>query len=207
MSSNNYHKTHKLFFNLTTPEKLNELLKRADKQTGILEKHINEQLTNGDYCKTTITNNCRMIIIYFYNINRDKQLGHITFHIEPENKAMPKSAINFGRIHGQNNLNNQLRYTFKINRIESNNTNNSIRISIGKTYVKPYLECMKTAIEVLNKYFKLDSDLSLERRLTNYSQYWHKCIPKIINNFTTSSNKKSRNSFTRTTRKKSKWRS
>jgi hypothetical protein len=210
MSSNNYHKTHKLFFKLTTDEKLNELLKRADKKTGVLEKHINEQLTNGDYCKSNVTDNCKMIIIDFYNTHRDKQfgrtpMGHITFHIEPENKSMTKSARNFGRIHGQNNLNKQLRYTFKLNRVQIPNANNSIKISIGKTYVKPYLECMKIAIDVLNKYFDLNSEYSLERRLTNYSPYWRDCIPKIVANFSTNSSKKSGNSLRRLTHKKSKW--
>ena len=46
---NNNYKSHKLFFTLSTHEKLNEFLKRADKSTNILENHINQLLTNGLY--------------------------------------------------------------------------------------------------------------------------------------------------------------
>jgi hypothetical protein len=36
-----FYKSHKLFFSLTTHEKLNEFLKRVDSSTRVLENHIN----------------------------------------------------------------------------------------------------------------------------------------------------------------------
>ncbi len=192
MIQNNYYKSHKLFFLLSSHEKLNEFLKRADESTKVLETHINEQLNDGKYCKVKVKK-CIMIIIEFYNVN-SILLGHVTFHLEPEMKNKYGSNNKFGRIHIQNERNKQLRYVLKLNRVKQNNTDNSFQFSITHSYIKSYLSpFIHTSIHILYEYFNTSSPLSINNRLAQkYSynindqpvtSYWHKCFIHIKERF------------------------
>ena len=205
----NYYKSHKLFFTLSTHEKLNEFLKRADKSTNILENNINHLLKNDLYCKVKLnankskynkqgnkTNMCTQIVIEYYNSN-NILLGHLTFHLEPEKKDNRGNPIKFGRFHLTNNRNKQLRHVLQIDETSLNNYNKSIKFNIKYPYHKNDLkECRYGTIKILNKYFNLDINepLSIDKRLSQHysyylnsgeiiQSYWHKCFEKIRKSF------------------------
>jgi len=195
--NNTSYTSHSLFFTKSTYEKLNEFLKRADSSTKVLQNHINKELTQGDYCKVKVIK-CNMIIIYYFNNNNIK-LGHATFHLEPEKKNNRGKSYTFGRIHIQNNRNNQLRYVLKLDKTTSQLYNNSFQFSIGPGYIKDYFEeCIKATIKILNLYFNLESNLSIEYKITSsyyyiddngkyIKSYWHKCFNSIKSQFSSSS--------------------
>jgi hypothetical protein len=210
----NFYKTHKLFFTLTSYEKLNEFLKRADNSTKVLQNHINQELQNGLYCIIKInseknainnqgnkTNKCTQIVFEYYNANNDR-IGHTTFHLEPEKKYKNNNPIIIGRFHLKNDRDKQVRYPLKINRTKNNNEkyNNSITFSINKhKYInRDIKQCIDVTIAILNSYFNLDINNpdSIDNRLaSNYSyisntgqhinSYWHKCFGTIIKQFNT----------------------
>ena len=206
----NFYKSHKLFFSLTTHEKLNEFLKRVDSSTRVLENHINQELEDGLYCKVKFnsekpeynqgikTNSCTQIVIEYYNSNNIR-IGHTTFHLEPEKKNNQGNPIIFGRFHLRNNRNKKLRYVLQLVRTTSPVYNNSIKFSISKPHINDELEiCINKTIFILNKYFNLDinEQLSIDNKLAeNYSYrlstgqvqtYWHKCFKKIESSFSKS---------------------
>jgi hypothetical protein len=88
-----------------------------------------------------------------------------------------------GRIHLKN-INNSC-YTVKCNKIRIPNKNDSIVLSIPPTkYMRPSLKyCSNKTIEVLNKYFDFNSNLSLDVKLTNYKNEYHPCHPAILSDF------------------------
>ncbi len=206
----NFYKSHKLFFTLTTHEKLNEFLKRADSSTKVLQNHINQELQNGLYCIVKLnsekdalnnqgnkTNKCTQIVIEYYNANNDR-IGHMTFHLEPEKKDKNNNPIIIGRFHLKNDRDKLVRYPLKISRTNKNNTyNNSIEFNIRTPYIKEDLrKCIEATIYILNRYFDLNinESYSIDNRLaSNYSyisntgqhinSYWHKCFGIIKNSF------------------------
>jgi hypothetical protein len=217
-----FYKSHKLFFSLTTHEKLNEFLKRADSSTRVLENHINQELKDGLYCKVKLnsekpeynqgikTNSCTQIVIEYYNSNNTR-IGHTTFHLEPEKKNNQGNPIRFGRIHLRNNINKKLRYVLKLDETNSTNYNKSIKFSISNSEINKELEkCIDTTIFILNKYFDLNNNelLSIDNKLAeNYSyisnkrqiqSYWHKCFGIIKTSF----NKSRKNTLRKTTFRK-----
>ena len=202
MSQSNQYTSHKLFFSLSTYEKLNEFLKRADKSTKVLETHINDRLTDGLFCKVKITNKCDMIIIDYYNPN-NILIGHVTFHLEPEKKLPNGSANIFGRMHIQSNQNTQLKYVLQLNKIKYVNKNNSFRFSIKHTHIKQHLKpFIDATLHVLNEYFDLSSSLLIDKRLANnYPTHWHSCFDPIKKKFNISERAK-KNTLRRKTHKK-----
>lgn len=180
------HETHDVFFQVISPKKLNELLHRSDKNTKVLEEHINEELKHNEkpfICTTDVSNDKTGCHIYidFFNINNNK-IGHISFHLISDNKDMGNYSRKVGRFHVRNNRNRNCYYplTFK-------KENDSMKIFL--TYPVPMRqelkECIEPTIEILNSYFDETSDIRLSKKMTTNSDTDHKCLKIIRNNVNT----------------------
>lgn len=196
---NNAHLTHKIFFQEITEKKLNELLKRADKDTKVLQNHINS-LLKPYRCvvklnKKLNNNYCDIIIDYFDDNN--KYIGHATLHLKSDNKSLGKSAKINGRLHIRNT--NNTCYPFSCTKRNIKNINMSVQLNlIANKHIKPSLKkCSDNTILVLNKYFDYISEWSLDKNLTNYPNKIHPCQPPILRNFSRIQSQR-----IRTTRKK-----
>lgn len=184
---NNAHLTHKIFFQEITEKKLNELLKRADKDTKVLQSHINK-LLKPYRCVVFITSNktnngrlyCDIIIKYY---DKSIEIGHATLHLKSDNKNLNISVREKGRLHIRN-INNTC-YPFSCTKRNIKNKNVSVQLNlITNKYIKPSLkECSDKTILVLNKYFDYNLELSLDKNLTNYPNEIHPCHPAILRNF------------------------
>ena len=181
---NNTHFSHKLFFQAITENKLNELLKRADNNTGILQRDINNILEpytcivklNRKFNKKY----CDIIITYF---NNSTEIGHTTLHLKSDNTKLNNSIRKSGRLHIRNY--NKTCYPFNCTKKQIEGKNNSINISMTqpKFIRSPLKICLDATLNILNKYFDFNSELSLDKRLTNYPEKCHPCLNPILSNF------------------------
>jgi hypothetical protein len=171
-------KTHDLFFQIITRKKLNELLNRAKDDENGLQKHINDKLKNSkSEVKLNNINTYCDIIINFIN-NNSQQIGHISFHIASENKLLSKNSRKNGRFHAKNNINRNLKYTLRFNKV-----NDTLKISLDKVVKirKEFEECLTVALDILNEYFNHNSELYLGNRLTRFKDEETTCF-KLIEN-------------------------
>jgi hypothetical protein len=188
---NNSVRTHEQFFKILTRRRLNELLNRADKNTGYLEGQINTQLAElypEITAKSTVkhnykTNLCSIYISFYRSIN---QIGHITLHLYPDSlKTFNKnsSAYKFGRLHSQNNRNKTVRQIMKINKQTPDSM--SIRLYAFYAYAtEPLKTCINITIDILNNYFNEQSSEFLGNRITGSLETTpHKCFTIIENQF------------------------
>jgi hypothetical protein len=172
-------KTHDLFFQVITRKKLNELLNRATGDKNMIENHINQRLKN-KRCEVKLSNKNTYcdIFIGFFNIDNKNQLGHISFHIASENKLLSKNSRKNGRFHAKNNINKNLKYTLRFNKV-----NDTLKISLDKVVKirKEFEECLIVALAILNEYFNHNSELYLGNRLTRFKDEETTCF-KLIEN-------------------------
>ncbi len=155
------YKTHTLFFRAITEKKLNELLKRADSNTGILESHINS-LLNNLRCKVKVNKvynqpqlkknddikYCDIIIDYYDN---KKRIGHMTLHLKLDDKGIKGMKKENGRLHVKNNINNSC-YLIKCNKRKISGKNDSVFITLIKgNFIREKIEeCSNATINILN---------------------------------------------------------
>lgn len=181
---NNVHQTHKLFFKAITEKKLNELLKRADSTTNVLENDINS-LIYPLKCISKVTNNCDIIVTFYdKEIKNNKEIRHLSLHLTTDNKGYTGKSKQNGRLHIKNKVNNSC-YPLRCTKRAIQNKNNSIFINVVKgNFIRPKLEiCSDAIIDILNKYFDFNSNLSLDKQLTNYNKAIHHCYSSIISQF------------------------
>jgi hypothetical protein len=193
MSENTY-KTHDLFFEVLSKNKLNELLNRIS--SGYLTNQINNNLQNY-IVKCEIKDNICDTYIHFYEINTGKQIGHISFHLDKLNKQLNYYSLQKGRFHVVNNRNRNRYYTLKINRTNDNSIIMYVKSNL--TMKDNLSECTTVTLNILNDYFNPNSNLYLQYRLTKYGNKNHICIDKIYERV----NKKGK-SYLSNTRSKSK---
>lgn len=181
----NTHFSQKLFFEAITENKLNELLKRADDKTEILQTHINNILESPYMCSVKINKKlnlkyCDIIITYFENT---KEIGHTTLHLKSDNTNLNRSIRESGRLHIRNF--NKMCYTFNCTKRKIKNKNNSISINMSQPkFIRTSLKiCLNATLNILNNYFEFNSDLSLDKRLTKYPETYHPCLKPILINF------------------------
>jgi hypothetical protein len=124
---NNSFRSHKLFFEILTRRRLNELLYRASEETNYLQNQINDRLQAiGSELSATSEvnrndNNECSIYIKYYRLNTE--IGHITFHLMPE-LQIDNSARRFGRLHSQNKRNRTVRQVMHITRLNDDSMKN-----------------------------------------------------------------------------------
>jgi hypothetical protein len=173
----NAYQTHDLFFQIITRKKLNELLNRADKRTKYLETQINNNLNNAK-CIVRLSNQGNYCDLYieFFDLN-EKRIGHVSFHIEPENKNINPEN---GRFHGKNNK-KHFTYTLKFQKFKRAKNFNDYLIMYfnSKIHSSEFEECLKTTLTILNEYFNPDSKLYLKHKMTKISNETHACFEKI----------------------------
>jgi hypothetical protein len=163
------YETHEIFFKKITRNKMNELLNRIS--TGYLENQINEKLIEC-YAKTNLSNDCKNIYINFKDINQ-KNIGHISFHLNKENKKMNNYSRKKGRIHIVNNRNTQKYYTLRVN---SKNELISLSINSSLKMSNMLKECISIALEMINLYLDINSEYSLKYKLTEMKNTENKCL-------------------------------
>lgn len=172
--------THQNFFSVLSPNKLNELYHRAS--SGILENHINENLQDG-YSNVFVESGglwiCT-IYIFLYN-SKDNKLGHLSLHINPEDKKIKNLS---GRLHLRNNISRNRKYPLIIQQI-TNNQQNSILIKLNSypKIVDNLKQMANVAINILSTYFNPNSDLYLSKKITPNSNTQHTCLEKVRKNF------------------------
>ncbi len=102
---NNIYQSHKLFFRAITEKKLNELLKRADTTTKVLENDINN-IIYPLKCTSKVTNNCDIIITFYdKDITTNTEIGHLSLHLTTDNKGYTGKSKQNGRLHIKNKIN------------------------------------------------------------------------------------------------------
>jgi hypothetical protein len=166
--------THDIFFRVITQKKMNELLHRADPSTRFLENEINMLLV-GAVCKTRIGGDCSIYINYFSN--NGEEIGHISLHIIPENKTMRRYKV--GRLHAKNASNINRRHTM---RVTNTNGGTSMRLNIVRypTIIRPaFMDCIRPTLDILNDYFDIHSQRSLQYALTENISNKHRCFDII----------------------------
>ena len=181
------HKTHDLFFNIITKNKLNELLNRADNSTKYLETQINNNLNNAS-CNVNISSkntHCDIYIIFF-DLKGDR-IGHISLHITSDNKDISNASAKNGRFHAKNNKNRNYKYTFKFNKVKDSFILLYIDREITTKIRKEFEDCLNVTLTILNEYFDPNSKYYLKHRLTKYDDNHkpHKCLLKIENKMKT----------------------
>lgn len=178
--SYNIHKTHNLFFSVLSYNRIQELYRRADPRNHILQDDINDILEKHPTIKHAKCNvniiNCHIFINITIN---KKQIGHISLHIESEDKSLSEIAKNRGRFHIKDNISSNKNYytmLFRENKINSD----KLYISYNtQRYMRPVLkEIVDIIVEILNGYFNPDSDSSLKVYDNTYRIY---CYNKIQN--------------------------
>jgi hypothetical protein len=179
------HKTQKLFFNAITRKKLNELLKRADADTRVLEMHINERLNDSLRSHVDVNNKssqsyCDILINYYEN---HTYLGHFTVHCKMDDLTMCNTSRKNGRIHLKNK--NNTCYTIKCNARKLQNANDSVTMKYRTwQFIRPKLkQCLDATLSVLNDYMDFNSELSLDIQLTKYKLDMHPCVEMVVNKF------------------------
>jgi hypothetical protein len=182
----NTYKSQRLFFERITPNKLNELLKRADLSTHVLEDDINGVL-QGLICKVKIgkdeeTNIIRysIYINLFEVANQVRKVGHVSIHIYPEYMHSPN-----GRIHAKNNINKQRKHTIKVNK----NSTNKIKLSATAypSIIRPQLKKpIDDVLHILTDYLDPLSPLFLGIKRTQYPKNKHTNVSNIVGQFSRS---------------------
>ncbi len=173
--NNSFHTTHNEFFKAITENQLNELYRRSDITTKILENDINKELNNS-YCSVYVNNNCHIFINYFDKNN--KKIGHISLHIDKKDKSLSQKAKQYGRFHISNNKQTTSKYTLKLNK-KTNHQNQSLLYFSYNTslYMRPELnDVVNATIRVLHSYFNESSNISLKKYNKTYKS---KCIKYI----------------------------
>jgi hypothetical protein len=170
--NNNFHTTHNQFFKRVYKHTLNELYRRANKNTRILENDINCRL-KGYNVQVNINNNCHIYINFYKN---NIKIGHVSLHIESKNHSLSNKAKKYGRFHAAKNINPNY-YTFKLNK---NNKNIFITYNKSKYIHNEFKYILDTVLLVLNEYFNPSSSLSLNNYDSNYIDNCTQMIAKKI---------------------------
>lgn len=170
-----HHETHDIFFRLITKNKLKELYRRARGNPGILQKDINSLLTNKNVkTEVTVDKQCD-IFINFLDMN-DKQIGHMSFHMEPKNNKMSVYSRKYGRLHFTNNNKPTNRVTLKINK-KDDEQSFSISYKVSYKLRKEIKDAVDATLSVLNGYFNIGNLKTLGTYNKSYSD---KCVEKVI---------------------------
>jgi hypothetical protein len=180
----NTYKSQRLFFERITPNKLNELLKRADLSTHVLEDDINGVL-QGVQCEVEIrtnksTNKHSIYIHLFDYIPQKRQIAHVSIHMYPE-----RMKSNIGRIHARNNVNNQRSHTVKVHK----NATNKIKLSVTSypSVIRPQLKKpIDEVLRILTDYLDPLSPLFLGLKRTQYPKNKHTNVSNIVGQFSRS---------------------
>jgi hypothetical protein len=190
---NNSHLSHKIFFNIITENKLNELLKRADPLTNVLQNHLNSLLMPfrcevklnkvnkySNDIKIKNISYCDIIINYY---DKNNYIGHFTLHLKRDDKSFTGNKKIDGRIHFKNI--NSTCYSIRCSKRSIKNKNNSVVLSIvsGKFIPNRLNFCSDKTIFVFNEYFNFNTDWSLNKYITSYPNKIHKCLNSILINF------------------------
>jgi hypothetical protein len=162
------------FFEVLSKNKLNELLNRVS--SGYLTNQINNKLQS-HRAEYKLDKNVCDIFINFKEINTGKQIGHISFHLDKQNKNMKQHSLEKGRFHVINNRNRNRYYTLKINKTNDNSIIMYVKSNL--TMKDNLSECTTVTLNILNDYFNPKSNLYLKYHLTNYANKDHLCIDKI----------------------------
>ncbi len=172
-----FHRTHNEFFKAITENQLRELYRRADDNNKILENDINKILSNA-YCHVHVNNNCHIFINYYDN--NHKKIGHISLHIDKEDKYLPQHSKEYGRFHIANNKQKSSKYTLKLNRKSNINQTNksSLYFSYDKTlHMRKELKTViDPTIKLLESYFNETSSNALKKYNKTYKS---KCLSHI----------------------------
>ena len=180
----NTYKSQRLFFERITPNKLNELLKRADPTTHVLEDDING-LLQGVQCEVEIhqnrtTQRSSIYIKLFDYVPQKRQIAHLSIHMYPEHMQSRN-----GRIHVKNNINNQRTHTIKVNR----NASNKIKLVVT-SYPSVIRSQLKQPIDdvlrILTDYLYPLSPLFLGLKRTQYPKNKHTNVSNIVSQFSRS---------------------
>jgi hypothetical protein len=169
------YETHEIFFKKITHKKMNELLNRFS--TKYLENQINQELDKYKAI-TKISNSeeaqCMHLYISFYDQNKN-EVGHISFHLNKENKDMSNNAKRKGRFHIVNK-NKQKYHTLRVN-----NKNDLFLLRVNSTLkISSELDkCISVTLPILNNYFNTESQYSLKYNLTNLKDKENKCLQII----------------------------
>ncbi len=167
---NNTFRSHKLFFEILTRRRLNELLHRASEETNYLQNQINDRLQaigSELVAKSEVdrndNNECSIYIKYYRLNDTNIEIGHITFHLMPE-LQMDNSARRFGRLHSQNKRNRTVRQVMHIARL--NDDSMKIKLVAYHAFATgPLKVAINTTIELLNEYFSKDSPNFIGKRI------------------------------------------
>jgi hypothetical protein len=162
-----YYKTHNIFFERIHSNTLNELYRRAT--LGILKRDIHSRLKKGFTVSVKKTPNCH---IYINFIKGNIQIGHISLHIEPENKSFHRTARKRGRFHAINNIYTQRSYTFKLNKA----SNIFISYNTTQNIDNDFKYILDIVIGVLNEYIQPNNILSLNNYNNTYKDI---CTPNM----------------------------
>lgn len=185
--------SHNIFFRVITPNKLNEFLNRTIPSTTTQQSKLEEDIyielrrkINDIECNVEIehnNNNMCDVYIKFRKINGEK-VGHISFHLDSEDKSLYTLARRRGRIHAQNNKNKKRTHTLKINQYRLINEN-AIKLSVSTelNIRTEFNDCIVATLNVLNSYFQPDSPLYLDKKLTEFGDTGHKCLGLTQNKF------------------------
>jgi hypothetical protein len=166
------HNSQEIFFNRITRNKLNELLNRVS--TGYLEEQINN-LLNGYISVVSLSNDCMNVYINFSNRNGEN-IGHISFHLNKENKNMNNISLRKGRLHIINNRNRNKYYTIRVH-----NKSESISMTVESPLKmnRELSECVKISMKIINQYLTKESKYYLKYKLTKSENRENKCLIKI----------------------------
>jgi len=163
------YETHGIFINRQTEGNIIELLYRVkpDNNNYILRDDIinklhllNENIKEYNIITTTGAK-CHIYINYLDS--NGVQLGHLSLHIEPENKQISYINRKKGRIHFKNNSKNKY-YTVRFDMKESNK-NYIINNYSSNTDLNNF---MKATLIVLKEYFDDKSSISLKLNRTGH---------------------------------------
>jgi hypothetical protein len=166
------HNTHEIFFKKITHKKMNEFLNRIS--TKYLENQINKELK--DYTSEIELSNCKDVYITFFNSNQ-LEVGHITFHLNKDNKSLKNNSRRKGRLHIVNK-NKQKYHTLRVN---YNNTNDIMTLRVNSPLkMNSELEyCINIVLPIINSYLSTTHPFSLKERLTYMKEKDNKCIEAI----------------------------
>jgi hypothetical protein len=164
--------THEIFFRKITRNKMNEFLNRVS--TKYLENQINQEL-QGYRAITELSALCNNVYIKFKDKNQNK-IGHISFHLNKENKTMRNNSRRKGRLHIVNNRNKQKYHTLRVNYINdlmSIRVNSQLKMNTELDY------CVNNTMPIINSYLDINSDYSLKYKLTSMKGKENECLHTI----------------------------
>lgn len=167
------HNTHEIFFRKITRNKMNEFLNRVS--TKYLENQINQKLEEYRAITKLNINNCKNVYIEFKDKNQNK-IGHISFHLSKEKKNMTNTSLRKGRLHIVNNRNTQKYHTLRVNY-----KNELLTLSVNSPLKlnKELDHCIDTTISIINSYLDINSDYSLQYKLSSMGDKENECLIAI----------------------------